>query len=149
MLCTPSKNRREDGHWLANSSLCHSLRTPDLSGFSWRSLSSSTLVRTRRLTDPTGVPLYNWKQTGGSCLQPGPKNNSRWSPVRIEGAAYVHPQEPTLVWGVRCEGMFASLPVSYIFLVLSWLHFLSGFCSLAAATLFNVFLTWGIIRVVM
>ena len=149
MLCTSSKNRRENGYWLANSILCHSLKIPDLSGFRWWSLSSSTPVKTQSLTDPTDVPLYTWKQTRGCSLQPGPKNNSRWSPVRIEGAAYVHPQEPTLVWGVRCEGMFASLPVSYIFLALPWLHFLSGFCCLAAATLFNLFLIWGIIRAVM
>lgn len=115
MVCPPRKTGRENGYWLANSSLCHSLKAQDLSEFRWWSLSSSTLWNWR-LTDDVDVPLRaNWRlqsptwteeylervpsQSWGSLLHP---LTGTYSGVKCEDCRYIwgtsgfpHPFSPT------------------------------------------------------
>lgn len=140
----PRKTWRENGCWLANSSFAI-VSKPQV----FQNLGGGHWARPHCEKLEANWELSHCEQTGGCSLQPGPKNTSQGSPVRIEGAAYTHSQEPTLVWSVRYEGMFVSLLVSSILLSLPRLCFLSGFCSLVASTLFHLFLIWRIITVVM
>ena len=146
MVCPPRKTGRENGYWLVNSGLCHSLKTPGFSEFRWWSLSSSTLGRNWRLTDDIDISLRaNWRM-----------QSPTWTKEYLE-------RVPSQHWGSRLHpltGTYSDVKCEvwgYVWVTSGFLHpsfspmaaFPSGFCALVASALFRLFLIWRIIRVVM
>ena len=142
----PRKTGRENGYWLVNSGLCHSLKTPGLSEFRWWSLSSPILGRNWRLTDDIDISLRaNWRMQAPTWT----KEYLERVPSQHWGSR-LHPLTGTYS-GVKCE-VWGYVWVTSGFLYPSFsptAAFPSGFCALVASALFHLFLIWRIIRVVM